>query len=299
MHDESWEKIPFNEFLNTFIDTIKSYDFFVDWKKIDENLRKIEKRLNILNYLIGKEEMEKEFKNLILDYPEVITVFPILIATRDNEQTIINEKIEFETFSFKERKLNNEEIETFYKIFKNTGVEAILKDKKIKNLVDYVFGVEVGMDTNARKNRTGTSMEDLVEGYVKLLCSENNNLEYISQATQDKIFEKWKYIVDSDKTDRKFDFAIFNKSKKKLFLIEVNFYGSQGSKLKATAGEYQYLESFLKPQNVDLVWITDGLGWKSTKNALEETYNHNKFVINLHMLKNGVLKGIIHGQFKT
>jgi type II restriction enzyme len=290
------EKIPFSEFLKTFIETIKSFDFFVDWEKAVENTRKIEKRLNIMNYLIGKEEMEKEFKQLIAEYPEVITVFPILIATRDNEHTLINEKIEFETFSFKERKLNDVEIDNYYKFFKNTGIEMILRDKKIKNLVDYVFGVEVGMDTNARKNRTGTSMENIVENYIEILCSENNDFEYISQATQSKIFEKWNYKIKTDKTARRFDFAIFNKPKNRLFLIEVNFYGSQGSKLKATAGEYQSLENLLRPQNIDLIWITDGLGWESAKNALEETYNHNKYVINLYLLKNGVFKGIINGK---
>lgn len=288
------KKILFEEFLSTFVDTIKSYDFFVDWKKVCKNIKQIEKQLNIMNYLIGKEEMEEEFKTLISEYPEIITVFPILIAIRDDKVSVINEKIELEIFLFKERKLNAEEVENYYNFFKNTGIEALLKDKKVKNLVDYVFGVEVGMDTNARKNRTGTSMESLVESYIKLLCSENNELEYITQATQKKIFDKWKYKVETDKTDRRFDFAILKKTQNKIFLIEVNFYGSQGSKLKATAGEYRSLENLLKLQNIDLVWITDGLGWESAKNALEETYNHNKYVINLQLLKNGILKGIIY-----
>jgi len=292
-------KIDFKDFFKTLIDTIKSHDFFVDWNKADENTRKIEKRLSILNYLfrVSKNEFKNEFFKLLNEYPEIIEAFPILLATREKEQTVINkENFEIIKYSFEKSFIITKELqEKYYIFFKETGLEEMISSKKVKDLIDYVFGVEVGMDTNARKNRTGTSMEKIVEGYIKKFCDDNKNLDFITQASQSKIFEKWKYKFDIDKTDRRFDFAIYNNFNNQIFFVEVNFYGSQGSKLKATAGEYQYLENFLIKQNINLIWITDGLGWNSAKNALEETYNNNRYVINLFMLKNGILKEIING----
>ena len=122
---------------------------------------------------------------------------------------------------------------------------------------------------------------------------KKNNLEYISQATQKKIKEKWDINIAIDKTNRIFDFAVYEKSKNKIFIIETNYYGGGGSKLKSTSGEYQYLSDFLKKQGIDLIWITDGLGWKTTKKSLFETFLHNDYLLNIEMIKKGTLKDII------
>jgi type II restriction enzyme len=291
--------VDFDDIINTLSETIKTYDFFVDWEKIENNVNKVEKRLNILNYLIGKENFKEEFISLLKEYPEVITTFPILIAVRTHSLTVLNNKtMDLETLEFRERKkLSNEDIEKYYKFFKETGLENLLEDRKIKNLVDYVFGVEVGMDTNARKNRIGKLMENIVKKYIEDdLCSKYDNIEYIFQATKDKILNKWNINLILDKTDRNFDFAIFNKNKGMLYLIEVNFYSGGGSKLKATAGEYQTLNEFItdrNDKNIKFIWITDGKGWETAKNPLKESFNKGVIILNLEMVKNGLLEKII------
>jgi hypothetical protein len=68
-------------------------------------------------------------------------------------------------------------------------------------------------------------------------------------------------------------------------LFEANFYNGGGSKLKAVCGEFRSLYDELKAQDIDFIWITDGLGWNTTKRPLEETYNHNEYVFNLNMLE--------------
>jgi type II restriction enzyme len=289
------QKIQFREFMENLVETINSYDFFVDWEKVGINVKKIEKRLNILNYLIGKENLEKEFYELLNEYPEVVTVFPILLAIRDEKQSILTENLELMKYKFENETLSEDKIKLYYEFFKKTGLEALVKDKKVKNLVDYVFGVEVGMDTNARKNRTGTQMENLVENYIKKICGDCSEMDYIRYANKKKVFEKWRYEIEIDKTNRVFDFAIYNKKIGKLFLIEVNFYGGGGSKLKSTAGEYQYLNDFLNKQNINLIWITDGFGWKTARKPLEETYIHNNYILNIKLLKEDKLKEIVNG----
>ncbi|MCT7551355.1 type II restriction endonuclease [Aliarcobacter butzleri] len=163
-------------------------------------------------------------------------------------------------------------------------------DKSIpRNFLLYFLAITPVVDTNARKNRTGDLMESFVEKFIKDFCDENSNFKYISQATQKKIKDIFNYDIEIDKNSRRFDFALYDKSKNKIYLIEVNYYGGGGSKLKATAGEYQYLYDFLKAQNIDFIWVTDGKGWLTSLNPLEETFNHNDYVINLDMLKKGIL----------
>lgn len=290
--------MQFKHLKDTLQDSIFTWDYFTDFEKVKKNVNKIEKELNLLNYLIGKENIEKEFLSLIEEYPKVRKILPILIAIRNDKLFSTPVITDMETLIPENKKyifndVMNENIKKELLIFFNeSGLRDIFETKAIKNLVDYCFGVEVGFDTNARKNRTGNIMENIVFNYLTSLCRENKSLEFIEQATQKRIKEYFNYDMEIDKNSRRFDFAIYNKINNKLFLIEVNYYSGGGSKLKATAGEYQYLNDFVKVQNIDFIWITDGKGWLTSLNSLEETFIHNKYVINLSMLKNGILDKI-------
>ena len=288
----------FNQLKNTLQDSIFTWDYFTDFKKVKINIKKVEKELNILNYLIGKKDIEIEFIQLVEEYPNSRKALPVLIAVRDDKLTETPIITNIDTLIPENKKYIffepiNEGIKKELLIFfRESGLKDIFQNECIKNLVDYCFGVEVGFDTNARKNRTGDLMESLVEKFIKDFCDENSNFKYISQATQKKIKDIFNYDIEIDKNSRRFDFALYDKSKNKIYLIEVNYYGGGGSKLKATAGEYQYLYDFLKAQNIDFIWVTDGKGWLTSLNPLEETFNHNDYVINLDMLKKGILSRI-------
>lgn len=288
----------FNTLKSTFQDSIFTWDYFTDFEKVKQNIRKVEKELNLLNYLIGKENIEDEFIKLVREYPKVRTALPLLIAVRADklrDMPIISDLAllvaENKSDIFYGDTIDEKELLVF---FCSSGIKEILQNKSVKNLVDYCFGVEVGMDTNARKNRTGTLMENLVGKYLDGFCQKHNNYKYTDQATKDKIKQKFGYEIKIDKNSRRFDFALYDKIKNKLFLIEVNYYGGGGSKLKATAGEYQYLNDFLKEQGLTLIWITDGTGWLTALRPLEETFNHNDHVLNIEMLKNGVFEKIVN-----
>ena len=294
------DKEIFEYLIKTLKDSIFTWDYFVEFQKVKKNITKIEKELNLLNVLIGKEAIETEFINLVIEYPKVRTVLPILIAIRNNkmkETKIIDDFDELisenkDNLFNPSEELTNELKKDLLAFFNNSGLKAIFEDKDIKNVVDYCFGVEVGMDTNARKNRTGKSMESIVKKIIQKFSKENN-LEYIPQATQTKIKSRWGVEMELDKTNRIFDFAIFNKSKNTIYIIETNFYGGGGSKLKSTAGEYQYLYDLLSKQGIDLIWVTDGLGWRTTKKSLFETFIHNDYVFNIELIKQEILKDVI------
>jgi hypothetical protein len=164
---------------------------------------------------------------------------------------------------------------------KESGLQKLFRKDGVKNLVDYVLGVEAGVDSNARKNRSGTAMESVVGAYLDLFCSRNE-LEYINQATPGAIKAKWGFEVPVDKSSRRFDFAISDG--KSLVLMEVNFYGGGGSKLKATAGEYIGLGELLAKSHIDFVWVTDGQGWLTTLLPMKAAYEKLDYVWNLNWL---------------
>jgi len=288
----------FNHLKDTFQESIFTWDYFTDFEKVKINIKKVKVELNILNSLIGEENIEEEFINLICEYPKIRQALPLLIAVRKdklNDTPIITDiytlMAENKKYIFYDDITENIKYELLI-FFRESGLKDIFQNRYIKNLVDYCFGVEVGFDTNARKNRTGTLMENIVSNYLDNFCNKHTDFSYIEQATQKRILENFNYKIDIDKNSRRFDFALHNNKTNKLFLIEVNYYSSGGSKLKATAGEYQYLNDFIKSQNIKFIWITDGKGWLTALNPLEETFKHNDYVININMLKNGILNKI-------
>lgn len=288
---ESEEEL-FKKITQSFKEKITKWDYFVNWEKVLNNVEPIEKELNLLNFLIGKEDIEKEAFNLIKQYPQVIKAFPNLIAIREKSIDILidTKKFIYKKYSFTKGKLTDEECKELAHFVVRSGIGTILKDKKIKNLVDYVTGVEVGLDSNGRKNRGGTLMENLVEEFVMDTC-QNLGLQYMAQATAKKIKDEWNLEVIVDKSSRQLDFAI-NKNGK-LFFIECNFYGGGGSKLKSTATEYIEMNRYWNKQGIEFIWITDGGGWKSTLKPLREYFDKADYLLNLEMLKDGVLQEIL------
>ena len=280
----------FNNLITTFKSSIKTWDYFVNWKKVFANGSNLEITLNKLNYLLGKKNLKEEFKKLYSSNPDIVKALPVLLAVRENKLEVFDKVIKnSEFFDFSGTEKNPEK---YYEFLEKSGLARLFQKDGVKNLVDYVMGVEVGLDSNGRKNRGGSLMEEIVESFIRDLCNKNG-FEYLSQARATAIKSKWGVDVKVDKSERSFDFAVFNPKNKKVKLFEVNFYNGGGSKLKAVCGEFRSLYTELKEQNIDFVWITDGLGWFTTKRPLEETYNHNEYVFNLNMLEAGILDKLV------
>jgi len=287
------EDVLFQQITTTFKDKgITLWNYFVNWEKVHKNIKPIEKELNLLNVLIGKENIEKEVYDLIKEYPQVIKAFPFLIAFRNASVSILIDETNFvyKNYDFKNRILTDEDCKDLAIFFIQSGLGDLMKDKKVKNLVDYVTGVEVGLDSNGRKNRGGTLMENIVEKFVKQACDELG-YDYMSQANAKKIKEHWNIEIQVDKSSRNLDFAI-NKNGK-LYFIECNFYGGGGSKLKSTATEYVKMNEYWNAQNITFIWVTDGAGWKSTLKPLREYFDKADYLLNLEMLKDAILPKLI------
>jgi len=272
------------------------WSYFVNWEKVSINTKQIELALNNLNYLIGKENFDDEFRFLLKNNPHLAGIIPALVV-RDGKNTkkfkilinYQNKKLVYEDFNFSKKDLSHDDIEKYLRFVKETGLKDLIKNRKIKNLVDYITGVEAGLDSNARKNRGGRIMENIVEVFVADICKKNN-FRYLKEANAQKIHNEWSYDVPVDRSSRRYDFVVDNG--RELFLIETNFYGGGGSKLKSTAGEYRNLFDVLD-QKYRFLWITDGIGWKTATKPLRETFDHNDFIFNLKMLEEGVLEFLL------
>ena len=262
-------KEQFKTFLSQLSETNVTLDYFVDFEKVKGNVRKIALKLNQLNYLIGKDNLEEAINDLYDENPKVFEVLDILIAVRNkNAKTLDNTgKITLLKSYFTSPKGVLEYI-------CETGLAEVFKNKEISNLVDYVFGIEVGLDTNARKNRGGDNMSKAV-----LLLFDREEIYYKKEVNSTLFLDIESLGVDV----KRFDFVI--KTKKKTYLIETNFYNTGGSKLNEVARAYSEVAPKINQyENYEFVWITDGQGWLSAKNKLEEAYNTIPSVYNLTTL---------------
>ena len=282
----------FETIISNFKNKITQWNYFVNWEKVLGNISPIEKELNLLNFLIGKNDIEEEVFKLIKQYPTVVKAFPNLLAIREKSVDILIDTKNFiyKKFVFNKKALDDSECKELAQFFVKSGIASLFYEKKIKNLVDYTTGVEVGLDSNGRKNRGGSLMESLVEDFVAKTCQELN-IGFMPQATARKIKQEWGIDVIVDKSSRIIDFAI-NKNGQ-LYFIECNFYGGGGSKLKSTATEYVEMNSYWNKQNIEFIWVTDGAGWRSTLKPLREYFDKADYLVNLEMLKSDVLKKII------
>lgn len=266
----------FETFLSQLSETNATLDYFTDFKKVKGNVNKIAIKLNQLNYLIGKENLKEAINELYEENPKVFGILDILIAVRKNKKaktyTNSGEIVLLDTY-FSSPELILEYIE-------ETGLAEVFRSKEVTNLVDYIFGVEVGLDTNTRKNRGGDNMSKAVS----------------KRFDKEKIFYK-KEVKSSEFPDiislgvdvKRFDFVI--KTKKRTYLIETNFYNIGGSKLNETARAYSDVAPKINQYfNYEFVWITDGQGWLSAKNKLEEAYNIIPSLYNLITLKDFIAK---------
>nr|WP_302685620.1 type II restriction endonuclease [uncultured Ruminococcus sp.] len=280
-------KRNFDEWLSEFRGSIANYDYYIDFNKIYNNINKIKVELNILNSLIGSNNIEEDFENILSKYPETLKCIPLLLAVRANEIYAVDSDGEF-TYNFKQQNYSIEQ----YKIFmRKTGLFDLLQNHIINNLVDYATGVETGLDSNGRKNRGGHLMENLVESFIQKAGYKKNET-YFKEMYIHAITDKWgidlSAISNSGKSEKRFDFVI--KTSNRIYGIETNFYASGGSKLNETARSYKQIA-----QEVDtidgftFIWFTDGSGWKSARHNLEETFDVMETIFNIKDLENGIL----------
>lgn len=283
----------FNTWLSGFRNSIANYGYYIDFEKVHRNVDTIKVELNILNSLIGSKNIKEDFVTLIKKYPETLKCIPLLLAVRSNEIYCRDENGGYlYRFDLNKYPPNHPEYYENYAYFmEHTGLFDLLENHIIHNLVDYATGIETGLDSNGRKNRGGHLMEDLVESFIKKAGFVKDKTYfkemYIRQITEQCGIDL-SAISNQGKMEKRFDFVV--KTSTMTYGIETNFYGSSGSKLNETARSYKTLA--LETDTIDkftFVWFTDGKGWTSARNNLEETFDVMEHIYNITDLENGII----------
>ena len=292
----------FELFMNTLFPTNRTPSYWVNWNNVRNNIKVHELNLNTLNFLVGKENIKEEARALFLSQPQLLNTVPILLAAREEEFKVLsfeNAQMVANNLDFKNPDIKA--IDKYINFMEESGLLEFLANDLNKSLVDYVFGVQAGLDTNARKNRSGSQNETILERNLKNLVQRNSNLEFTTQATAKYIKDNWNMTIPEAKDKkakggRRYDGAVYNKQTGKVTLIETNFYGSKGSKLKSVSGEFSNLYNFLKneaPNDINFVWISDGPGWETARNPMQEAFEIIPNIINLKMVRDGYLDEIV------
>lgn len=280
----------FNAWLSGFRDSIADYGYYIDFEKVYRNVDSVKIELNLLNSLIGSKNIEADFSSLVKKYPEVLKCIPLLLAVRANELYCQDENGGV-LYKFNAAGIETERYTYF---MRKTGLFDLLENHIVSNLVDYVTGVETGLDSNGRKNRGGHLMEDLVESYIRKAGFIKDE-SYFKEVYIHQITEMWNIdlsaISNQGKMEKRFDFVV--RTPGMIYGIETNFYGSSGSKLNETARSYKTLA--LETDTIDgftFVWFTDGRGWTSARHNLEETFDVMKHIYSIKDLENGIISEV-------
>lgn len=279
-------KRNFVEWLGTFKDNISDYKYYINFDKVYKNVEENKVEFNMLNSLLGSKNIEEDFINLVTKYPEVLKCIPILLAVRNMEIPAMDEEGAF-IYNFKKM---NQSLEQYIVFMNKTGLFDLLANRGVTNIIDFVLGVETGLDSNGRKNRGGHLMEDLIEGYLK-----SEGVEYYKEMYLKDVEEKWgvnlSSLSNNGKSAKRFDFVV--KTNNMIYGIETNFYTSGGSKLNETARSYKMIAEECKNiEDFKFVWFTDGKGWTSAKKNLEETFDVLDTMYNINDVENGVMKAL-------
>lgn len=295
----SLNDINVDNFYKTLIPTILSWED-IGLSSIQDKTKiisGIEEGLIELNKLIQLkdevEDIDKLFLHIATKSIEVRKSLTGLIALESYGGSFIKGKYRFINLKqdelFTKKNLTKEDKEELLFMFEKSGLKKIITNPYITDLKSYYIGIIYGISgSNSRKNTTGKVMEKLSEEIISDF-SFKNNCTYIKQASEKKIVSDFGIKVNCK--GKKFDFVI--KSKNKLYFIEVNYYATNGSKLKACCQEYINSSKLIREQGHEFIWITDGHGWVGTRNNLTQAYDKVKNIINFDMIENKALDLII------
>lgn len=276
-----------------FVGTLQNYydaSYYVDWLKVQQKVAPFRRELALLSTLCEEKNKEDAARELLRDYPQVLPVLPILIACRGSVQILENaEEARVIVYSFPLKTVLSEaEVEFYAKFLSLSGVLKLLE--RLTSLNDYVTGVEVGMDTNARKNRGGQCGVNAILPFVKEACEKLPQVAYAAERNHAQLLELGCCLPEAF-LNKRWDLAFWTTTEPRRFVVaEVNHYGVSGSKLNSIAESYAPRENALRSADVGFIWITDGLGWMQTKNSLREAFNELSYVVSIKLASEGLLE---------
>ncbi len=273
-------------FLRTLLPTNKTFEYFVDWNKVRENVERFKFEIHLFDSLAREANYEKRcnlFRELLLKYPSAVKVIPMIIAIRERSLEVldlVDGALKILQISFSVSKVQ-ENIDQIVYFADKSGIIKLFDD--VKNLYDYLIGVEVGLDTNARKNRSGDIFEKLVDS---ILASKIPTITPKPNITYKRQIPLSSFGLNIPK---KVDFVIYANDVPRV-IIETNFYNITGSKPEEIVKSYIHLQNELRRRGYNFIWVTDGPAWRKMRRSLDYAIRNIDFLLNFRLLKEKIDK---------
>lgn len=293
------EDAVFTYLTSTFHDNLREWGYFVNWNKAFDNTAAHLPLIDKWDVLVSAADFDESFRALLSSNPELAETIPLLLV-RDGsgtsqfsivtETVTANWRLGIRHFDFSRPALTEADVELALEFVKKTGLVRIFQNGGVCSVRDYLLGAEAGLDSNARKNRGGDAMSSVVS---RILSEHTDEIggEFASEMNSAAIKAKWGIVIDNLNPGRRFDFVV--NARGKLLAIEVNAYGGGGSKLKATAGEYEGLQKEMRGTPLTFAWITEGAGWKTARRPLRKAFGAIDYLLNLRLIEDGALREIL------
>jgi type II restriction enzyme len=278
--------------LNTFLETNYTASFFVNWEKAIDNRDNYKVEIALLQSLHRSKNIKADFRALIGKYPETIKALPCMLALRECTIKLIfllGVEIRYQTIDFDREYFSPEDMNNITDFAEASGLLEMIT--ATGSFADYVLGVEVGLDSNARKNRSGFFLETMVEGIIESLGITNEEFRLVKQVHFKTLNKDYGIPLAAEVLDSKADFAIVYH--KKILNIEVNFYSGSGSKPSEIVNSYANRNRLLKSTGCAFVWLTDGPGWNKMHNPLKLGVSQIDYVFNVDLLRHGALQSLL------
>ncbi len=282
------------EFIRTLIDSNRDHKFFVDWVKVKGSVAEQRQALATLSGILPRPDRKQALKDVIQRDPSVIPVIPLLVAWRlnDDHGRVLSdderEGLKAIEYDFSKRTtISATEAAKIADFCEATGLLGAFEG--LTDLLPYYIGVEVGMDTNARKNRSGKFMEDRIEPLAQDLAKKHGW----------RLFRQRKFSslkaegIDTPPglENRKFDLTFVRPDRK--ISMEINYFDQLGSKPQEVVDSYIQRGGESQRAGWEFVWVTDGPCWKVDPPQLQKGFGAMDAVMNLSFCKRGVLEAML------
>lgn len=273
-------KKEFNSWLDTFQPTLATCDYFTDFEKVNHRIKELKPQIKLVKNILKQEDILIAIETTLNEDFSLMSILPLFIAVNTSKVTFIDTNGQYQTISFNK---STNDLSVYMEFIKTSGIVDVLKRVKSVGVEKYLFGILVGMDSNTRKNRMGHLAEDKLEEFL-----QKTGNPYYKEVTLETIKER--YNIDISQlsnrkvSSKRFDYIMEKNGE--LYLFESSYYTSNGSKQNELSRSYtEICKAINNIQGLHFIWVVDGNGWKSSKNALEKAYNVMPDVYNFSELE--------------
>jgi len=296
-----YQNLSADEKLKAFVETISEIphapNYWFDFKTIDKKVDKHGPEICMLDYLHGKDDAI--IKKFFVSHPDTLKTIPYLLGIREDKMNdgVLNVFDAGGDYQLDFKNIDGSNVDSYIKFLKDSGLLDVLKGNGIHASVhDYTYGVEAGLNSNARKNRSGNEGESHLATILQNIVDNYPDVNIIrhEQTTYDKIVGEWYHLANFPKelSNRRFDGSLFCPERQRGLFAEVNNFNSSGSKSKSVSSEFDNVHAIFSRTPHIFVYITDGKGWIRDTTHLRTIINHVPNVFNYAMVEDGWLEDI-------